>query len=95
MVNLVESHLALSAISPSGRSMSVSISDDKTLTARLGSRYIDGVVWVTVLAAAEAVGPIALPEYLAHQTNALLLPSLVALNSKRGDPGKLPPCSHQ
>ena len=72
--------------------MSVLISDDRTLVGTLDPKYKDGVIWITVPAAEEAVGPILLTEYLAHQTNARSLPALTALASKRGDMTKLTPC---
>jgi len=92
MVSIVAGNLGLCTISPSGRSMSVLISHDQTLIATLDPKYADGVVWITVMAAEEAVGPISLVEYLGHQTNTVTVPSLMALASKRGDRAKLPPC---
>ena len=92
MLNIVSGKLSLSIISPSGRSMTVLISDAQDLLATLEPIYARGTVWITVPAAKEAVGPISLSEYLGHQMNAARLPSLVALASKRGDPTKLPPC---
>jgi hypothetical protein len=91
-VNIVEGNLGLSVISPSGRSMTVMVCDDPTLVSRLEGSYRNGGVWITVPAAQDAVGPISLPEYLAHQTDTRALPALIALASKRGDPGTLPPC---
>lgn len=92
MVNLVEGNLCLCVISPSGRAMSVLVSDDKTLVNTLDPSYRDGVIWITVPAAGEAVCPILLPEYLAHQTDRSAVQELTALASKRGDRTKLPPC---
>jgi len=92
MVNLMEGNLGLCVISPSGRAMSVLVSDDKTLVSTLDPSYRDGVIWITVPAAGEAVGPILLPEYLAHQTGMSAVQELTALASKRGDRTKLPPC---
>lgn len=92
MLSIVEDKLGLCIISPSGRSMTVLISDDQSLLATLEPKYANGTVWITVPTAKEAIGPILLPEYLGHQTNTAPLPSLVALASKRGDRMKLPPC---
>ncbi len=72
--------------------MSVLISDDQDLVSTLDPKYMSGTIWITVPAAGEAVGPISLAEYLAHQTNALALPALTTLASKRGDRTQLPPC---
>jgi hypothetical protein len=92
MINIIEGKLNLSIISPSGRSMTVLITADQNLLAKLDSSYAEGMVWITVPAAKEAVGPISLPVYLGHQTNDAPLPSLVALASQRGDRTTLPPC---
>lgn len=92
MVNVVAGKLALCVISPSGRSMNVLISDDEKLVSTLDPKYRNGAVWITVPAASEAVGPIPLPEYLAHQTNASAAPQLVALAATRGDRAQLPAC---
>jgi hypothetical protein len=92
MVNIVQGNLSLCVISPSGRPMTVVISDEQALVGTLNQKYKDGVIWITIPADGKAVGPISLPEYLAHQTNTVLLPLLVSLASKRGDRTKLPPC---
>jgi hypothetical protein len=92
MINIVAGELALCVISPSGNSMSVLISDDKKLVSNLDLKFRDGLVWITVPAASEAVGPIPLPGYLAHKTNMFAIEQLVALAAKRGDRAKLPPC---
>lgn len=92
LITVVQDKLSLCVISPTGRSMSVLISDDAKLIGALGSEYLDGVIWITVPAANAAVGPVALPEYLAHQTNARSSPTLQAFAAKRGDRTKLPPC---
>lgn len=92
IVKIVEEDLALSVISPSGRSMTVAVCDDPALISRLDGLYHDGVIWITVPAAQEAIGPISLAEYLAHRTGARAHPALTVLTSKRGDPRKLPPC---
>ena len=92
LVNMVEGKLSLSVIVPSGKSMTVLISDDAALVENLDPKYEDGVIWVTVPAAGEAVGPIPLAEYLAHKTGMSTLPTLVSLEAKRGDLAKLPPC---
>lgn len=92
LVSMVQGKLALSVIVPSGKSMTILISDDADLLANLAPNYQDGTIWITVPAAGEAVGPIPLVEYLAHQTKTITLPALRNLESKRGDSTKLPPC---
>lgn len=92
MVSLVRGNLGLCVISPSGRSMIVLISEDQDLIGALDPQYKDGTIWITVPAAEEAISPIQLAAYLAHQTNAQALPTLTTLASKRGDWTQLPPC---
>jgi hypothetical protein len=92
MTNLIEDKLSLCVLTPSGRMTCILISDDKTLIDTLDPSYRDGVIWITVPAAGEAVGPIALPQYLAHQTGNNTSQELAALAAKRGDVTKLPPC---
>lgn len=92
MINIVEDKLGLCVVSPSGRAMSVLISDDQTLLSTLDPKYKSGIIWITVPAAKDAVGPISMADYLAHQTNACALPELTSLAEKRGDRTKLPPC---
>lgn len=66
MTNLVGDKLSLCVLAPSGRTMCVLISDETTLVDTLDPSYRNGVIWITVPAADEAVGPNALPQYLAH-----------------------------
>jgi HNH endonuclease len=92
MINVAEQNLMLSVISPSGRSMTILVCDEPALVSGLDGLYRNGVIWITVPAAQEAIGPILLPEYLAHQTNMGAHPALTALASKRGDLRTLPRC---
>lgn len=93
MVTSANTKLSLCVVSPSGRSMIVLISDDQSLVGKLDEVYKDGVIWLTVPAAKEAVGPISVGEYLSHHKNVVPSPRLVALASKRGDTKTLPPCN--
>lgn len=92
MILPIGKKLSLSIISPSGRSMMIVISEDEALLASLDQKYAEGVIWITVLAAKKAIGPISLPEYLAHKTANVFLPALTELESVRGDPTNLPKC---
>ncbi|KXG87608.1 HNH endonuclease [Agrobacterium bohemicum] len=92
MINVIADKLSLSVISPSGRSMTVLVSDEKSLLGRLDAKYADGVVWITVVAAKKAVGPFALPDYITHKLNVASLQELEDLEAMRGDPAMLPPC---
>ena len=95
MLSLLESSLSLCVVSPSVFLMSVLISDNPTLLDALDPKYKDGIVWITVPIAKEAVGPISLADYLAHQTTDFTLPELVSLAGKRGDPMNLPPIAQR
>lgn len=92
MVKLTDGKLSLSVLSPSGRAMSVLISDEQTLVDGLDLKFRDGVVWITAPVAEEAVGPIMLSEYVAHQAKFFLSPMLAKLASRRGDTATLPLC---
>ncbi len=92
LVSVVQDSLFLGVVVPSGKSMTVLISDEAALVATVDPKYKDGAIWVTVPAAGEAAGPVLLPEYLAHQTGVSALPVLTTLASKRGDRTNLPPC---
>ncbi|MBF0871911.1 HNH endonuclease [Gluconobacter japonicus] len=83
--------LSLTVQTPSGRSMVIQVTDDSALLGDLGPEYRDGIAWVTVPAAARAVGPIHLPEYLAHQIGQQVSPKLRELDVLRGLRNRLPP----
>lgn len=83
--------LSLSVQSPSGRSMVVQVTDDANLLQELGSKYRDGVAWLTVPPAATAIGAIPFPEYLAHQLGHFAHPELRELEKLKGQRAKLPP----
>jgi hypothetical protein len=84
--------LQLSIISPSGKTMAIVVCDEPALVKSLDTSYREGVVWLTIPSLGEAVGPIMLPDYLAHQTKASPLAELELLAGKRIDPSVLPPC---
>lgn len=84
--------LSITVVSPSAKVMSILVTDDPSLLTSIDAVYDDGVVWVTVPALGEAVGPIDLPSYCAHQLKAASRPELAALASKRLDPSSLPVC---
>ncbi|MFC0389709.1 HNH endonuclease [Muricoccus vinaceus] len=92
MLKDVGEKLALTVISPSGKVMVIQVCDEPALLSCLNSSYDDGVVWITVPAAQEAVGPLSLPDYVAHRTGNLLNQKLSDLFSKLGDPTTLPAC---
>lgn len=83
--------LVLSVQSPSGRNMVIQLTDDATLLDTLDAEYRDGVIWLTVPTVARAVGPMPLPEFLAHQLGEKAHPELKELESLRGQRDRLPP----
>jgi len=91
-LHIVAEKLALTVITPSGEAMIVYVCDQPALVGKLVPAYKDGMVWITIPSLGEAVGPISLPTYIAHQTEAALLPQLSELAAKRQDPSRLPPC---
>jgi hypothetical protein len=84
--------LSLAVIAPSGRSMNVLVCEEPDLVNGLDSTYSNGQVWLTVPPLGEAVGPIPLPDYIAHRSQVRSVPALAALGAKRIDPSTLPPC---
>jgi len=92
LLNVVDQHLVLTIVAPSSRTMVLVVCDNPTLVSKLDKAYRDGSVWITIPAFGQAVGPIPLSNYIAHQTNALRLPELVALANQRTDQKALPPC---
>jgi hypothetical protein len=92
LVPIGSDRLSLNIITPAGRSMSVLVSDDSALIGKLNKTERDGRIWLTVPALGEAVGPIPLPEYLAHQTKSMPVAALASLAAKRKDASSLPPC---
>ncbi|MEQ1929518.1 MAG: HNH endonuclease [Parvularculaceae bacterium] len=82
----------LSVVTPSGRGMQGLISDDPALMAGLSPDYDAGSVWITVPPLSEAVGPIGLPDYLAHKLGNMTSPELAALEGQLIDPATLPAC---
>lgn len=92
MIQVLEGTLSLTVITPSGKFMTVIITDDPKLIAVLPAEYKDGIVWITVPPLAKAAGPISMPEYVAHITRSILHPELSAFEAARIDPATLPPC---
>jgi HNH endonuclease len=93
LLKAVDQDLFLSVTSPSGRMMTVVVCDDPELMGECDPAYWDGSVWLTIPSLGEAVGPLPLSMYVAHQTNASRVPELEILAGKRHDLTCLPPCS--
>ncbi|TCU65489.1 HNH endonuclease [Bradyrhizobium sp. R2.2-H] len=84
--------ISLTVVAPSAKSMTVVISVDTSSLPAVDAGYDDGLVWITVPSAATAIGPIPLLAYLAHQLGEKEWPALAALEARRTDPSRLPPC---
>jgi hypothetical protein len=89
---VLDQKLCLWIVTPSAKSMSVVICDEHGLVTGLAKEYLQGSVWITIPSLGEAVGPIPLLDYLAHQIGELQLADLVNLAAKRIDERLLPPC---
>lgn len=82
----------LIVISPSAKVMMVVVSDDHALTNSLPPEHQTGLVWITVPSIEESVGPIAAPDYVAHQLGNIQHPALAALEAKRVGASSIPDC---
>ena len=85
-------HLFLCVATPTGKAMTVVVSDDRRLVQQVRNEYKDGLVWLTIPALRQSVGPLCLPNYIAHQTGIKLHPQLSEISSKWIDFSRLPPC---
>ena len=92
ILNIINQLLQITIISPSGKAMAVVVCDQPALVASLDVSYRNGMVWLTIPSLGEALGPITLPDYLAHQTNSSRLAELETLAGKRIVTTVLPPC---
>lgn len=92
LVKVTAGDLSLSIFTPSGKTMCVLISDDNGLIDQLDPAYREGQLWLTIPSLGAGLGPIWLPDYIAHRINEIANPALSALEAKKTDPAKLPPC---
>lgn len=92
LLQIVDKGLGLIVITPSGRTMGIQITDDANLIASLPANHKDGLIWMTVPTLGKAVGPLPLPDYIAHLTRAIPNPELSAIENAKIDPAKLPAC---
>jgi hypothetical protein len=82
---------ALNLITPGGRGMTMSISDDPSFWSDPSlADYHTGQVFLAVPERDKFVGPIPLPTYLAHHLGNIVDPQLAALAALRGDLTNLP-----
>ena len=77
---------------PSGSVLCARVSDDTGLVPITEYRLDLGVVWIVVPTLGKAIGPIAMPDYLAHQSGVHSNDELAALEAKRVNKDELPVC---
>lgn len=88
----IRSDVCLLVVTPSGSPLLILITDERELVPVANYRLDDGVVWVVVPTLGEAIGPIEMPDYLAHQSGSHSNDQLAALEEKRVNRSDLPPC---
>lgn len=93
VLTVIEKALALTVVAPSGRAMTIMVSNDPTFVDTLEASYRTGLIWLTIPALGRGTGPIPLPDYLAHKLNTRIHPELAALDAQRRDPATLPRCT--
>jgi hypothetical protein len=91
VLKLIDDCLNLVIVSPSGRSMTAVIADDKMVIGSKLQGYEDGQVYVVQPQAGRFIGPVLVPEYLSHITGMVSHSELAALESLRGRGQTLPP----
>jgi hypothetical protein len=83
---------ALVLSTPSTRLMTMMISDDPSLwPPHIGPRYSQGIVHLVVPQRSRAFGPIPLQEFISHKLGHMRQPELLALETLKTDPARLPP----
>jgi hypothetical protein len=92
MLMTIDGAVQLNIVTPRGRTMHVTVTADAFLVAGMDGSYRNGIAWLTVPELGEAVGPIELPDYIAHQLGERAMSELDAIHAKRIDPGSLPSC---
>ncbi len=90
MIKVVADRLMLSVLTPTGRTMSVVITDSPDLSGSLDQAFTEGNIWLTIPTLSRSEGPIWLPDYLAHRARIRQLPALTAIEAMRIDPSTLP-----
>lgn len=91
-LNVVGGKLALIAVTPSGKSMVIQISDEHDLVDQWARATPEGLIFISAAAIAEAAGPLEGAEFIAHQLGNYVNPELDRLAKlRRGEQG-LPAC---
>jgi len=84
--------LMLFVVTPTGRTMSVMITDSAVFLERLDESFTEGKVWLTIPGLSRGEGPLGLPDYLAHRADVREVSVLKAIEAMRVDRSSLPPC---
>jgi hypothetical protein len=84
--------LRLFVLTPTGKTMSVMITDSPVFSERLDESFTEGNVWLTIPSLSRSEGPIWLPDYLAHRVGVRRINVLKAIEAMRVDRSSLPPC---
>ena len=92
LVQTLSDQLVFAVFTPAKTMMSIVVSEEPQLVAKAMSKYSSGLVWLTIPSLHRAVGPLSLPEYLAHQTKSLLCPELERISGKWIEFSSLTPC---
>lgn len=92
IITLAGNALSLSVVTPTGKIMTIMITNNPVFVERIKDRVNDGLIWITIPCILKAVGPISLLAYLAHIANAQKHDDLIDLESLRHDTSLLPTC---
>ncbi len=92
MVQPSAGDLALAICTPTGRTATIAVSDNPTIWRGAASKQVrDGAVFVIQPEQRFFEGPIAPPQFLAHQAGSISIPRLADLGNKRVSLDALPP----
>jgi hypothetical protein len=92
-LHIVAAHFVLTLHFPSGRAVHIVISDDPSLWVDENfDKYRNGAVFLVLPQLGQFVGPVPLPQYLAHRLGNIKLPELAAVEERRVDRASLPRC---
>jgi hypothetical protein len=84
--------LVLFVLTPTGKTMSVMVTDSAVLLETLDDSFTEGKVWLTIPSLSRSEGPIGLPDYTAHVAGVRRICVLEAIEAMRVDRSSLPPC---
>jgi hypothetical protein len=79
-------------LTPTGKAMSVMVTDSPVFLETLDESFTEGNAWLTIPSLSRSEGPIYLPSYLAHRAGVRRISVLKAIEAMRVDRSSLPPC---